>query len=192
MLMLHAMLISSDYCVGVTLLCYQRRSRSSANVVVETSPSQIEEALNDCTIMLYIFTERWQPADKYRRAFECLRQLIASGRSHDQNQQSLEVFSSPDTVAQGEALEHLQTICDDLGIDVLSHMGVAVDADNRVYSTSHPGHSSLLPLPSYNPGLVDDAYAFDDTEMYAFDPFPTDLSFMNSVGNGTSGVSFAA
>lgn len=141
--------------------------------------------------MLYIFTERWQPADKYRRAFECLRQLIASGRNQDQGQQNFELFASPDTVAQGEALEHLQNICDDLGIDVLSHMGVGIDGDNRVHSTSHPGHASLLPLPPYNPGTVDDVYAFDDTEMYAFDPFPPDLSFMSNVDQGNGGIAFS-
>lgn len=70
-------------------------------------------------------------------------------------------------------------------------MGVGIDGGNRVHSTSHSAHTSLLPLPPYNPGVVDDVYAFDDTEMYAFDPFPPDLSFMATVDQGNGGMAFS-
>lgn len=128
----------------------------------------VHEALSDCTVMLYVMTERWRPADRYRRSFEILKQVILD-RTRDRSENAA-TPSYRDTDLSGQSTLH--GVQQELGIDAFSHMIMGVSnkefSDNARWNAAH-----------FEAHLESDVYDFDDSENYDFDPLMSDLSFLD-------------
>ncbi|KAH8884943.1 hypothetical protein GQ53DRAFT_374980 [Thozetella sp. PMI_491] len=160
----------SLFLAGFTLLyCHWRSPEAMAM-------SLVHDALTDCAIMLYVMTERWRPAEKYRKAFECLKQLIVDRNS----QQDHATVLARNIPLEPETRTTLDGIHQDLGIDAFSQMIMEVTggdyADRQGWDAT-----------AFQTTFEDDAHAFDDSEAYEFDPLMANLSFWDAAAGDPEG-----
>jgi hypothetical protein len=119
-------------------------------------------ALTDCSIMLYVMTERWPAARKYRDMFESIKQCVLA-------------MTASEAVAPRVAVVAMN---DDLRGNILSS-GAAMTSENRDDLEQMLADMTGQPLFSW-PNIGGEAEDID------IGSFPNDLEMDNFLSDGTT------